>query len=450
MSEIYSLPQIIAVDSEKCVNCHACIAVCPVKYCNDASDMEKGILVNSDLCIACGQCIKECSHEARYYLDDTERFFRDLDNGVRIALLAAPSAYVNFPNEFFNLLAWFKSQGVEKCIDVSFGAEITTFQYKEALAAGVKTPIIAQPCPAVVSFIELYKPNLLDHLAPTGSPVLDTATWFHSKYEGFKLAFLSPCSSKKREFEDPNTNGKVHYNVTIKKIKEHLKKYKIKLTDYSPIPFDGPAEAERGLLYSQPGGLIETFKRYNLNYKRHQIRKVEGPEIYTEYFDELEKDIANNNCDVILVDVLNCLHGCNRGTGTIYNEYTTDEILRRHEERLEQHINEHYTTKEDILKLEEILSGMKEIDFSRKYNDKTANFKQLLIPDAEQIEILNHSMGKLTKKDIKNCHACGYISCQNMATAILNGLYRPEQCHHFLESFFEGNGHLITDEEDYN
>ena len=51
-SDTISLPQIIDVDSEKCTNCHACIAVCPVKYCNDASDIEKGIIVNPDLCIA--------------------------------------------------------------------------------------------------------------------------------------------------------------------------------------------------------------------------------------------------------------------------------------------------------------------------------------------------------------------------------------------------------------
>ena len=320
--------------------------------------------------------------------------------------------------------------------DVSFGAEITTYQYRKALEAGVKTPIIAQPCPVVVSYIETYKPNLIQHLAPTGSPVMDIAEWAHHNHPGNKLAFISPCTAKKREFEDPNTKGKVHYNVTIKRIKEYLEKNNINLNDFPESKFDGPKEAERGLLYSQPGGLFETFKRYNVKLKKYQVRKVEGREIYDEYFEELEKDINAGKCDVILVDVLNCLHGCNHGTGTIYDEYTTDEILKRQDERLEKHVEEHYSEKEGVNELENILENMTTIDFSRNYTDKSQNFKKLLIPDQEQIDILNESMGKIEKADIKNCHACGYISCENMATAIFNGLYRPEQCQHYLEKFY--------------
>jgi ArsR family metal-binding transcriptional regulator len=79
------------------------------------------------------------------------------------------------------------------------------------------------------------------------------------------------------------------------------------------------------------------------------------------------------------------------------------------------------------------------IDFSREYTDKSEHFTKLLQPDEEQIEILNQSMGKFEKEDIKNCHACGYKSCENMAMAILNGLYRPEQCHHFLEKYYNDN-----------
>ena len=31
------LRAVINVDKEKCCNCHRCIAVCPVKLCNDGS-----------------------------------------------------------------------------------------------------------------------------------------------------------------------------------------------------------------------------------------------------------------------------------------------------------------------------------------------------------------------------------------------------------------------------
>lgn len=187
MSELKPLPKIIKIDREKCVNCHRCIGVCPVKYCNNASDTSVGIIINDDLCIGCGNCIKVCTHEARLIFDDTEQFFNDLRNGEKIAALVSPATDVQFPGQLNQLLGWFKSLGVVKNIDVSFGAEITTYQYVQALKRNPDaTPIIAQPCPAVVSFIEIYKPALLKYLAPTGSPVMDAAGWIQAQEPDLK------------------------------------------------------------------------------------------------------------------------------------------------------------------------------------------------------------------------------------------------------------------------
>ena len=32
-----NLAPVIKIDEEKCINCYACIAACPVKYCMDGS-----------------------------------------------------------------------------------------------------------------------------------------------------------------------------------------------------------------------------------------------------------------------------------------------------------------------------------------------------------------------------------------------------------------------------
>lgn len=436
-SKFAPLPQVIAVDSEKCTNCHSCIGVCPVKYCNDASDTSTGIRINADLCIGCGACVKECTHDARVIMDDTERFFADLKKGVKIATLVAPAVDVNFPHQLKRLLGWFKSSGVAANYDVSFGAEITTYQYLKAVQNGVKTPVISQPCPAVVSFIEIYKPSLIPHLAPTGSPTMDMATWVKKQHPDYKLAFISPCLGKKREFDDPNTDGKVSYNVTISNLKKYMQEHDIRLTKFPELDFDGPMEAEKGLLYSQPGGLLETFKRYNVPLKMHQVRRVEGIEIYEEYLEELEREVEKGECDVIIVDILNCSHGCNRGTGVVYDERTTDEVLKLQTQRLEKHNAEVYDKQENREKLEELLQSMEDIDFSRSYTDRSESLRALMDPTLEMEDALNAEMGKFEKADMKNCGACGYRSCSAMAKAILNNLYRPEQCHHFLESFYK-------------
>lgn len=430
------LSEIIKVDVKKCVNCHLCIGVCPVKYCNDASDPEKGIQINPNLCIGCGACIKVCSHEARYYIDDTERFIEDLEKGEKIASLVTPAVGVNFPHQLKKLLGWLKVNGVKMNFDVSFGAEITAYQYIKTLKKGGKTPIIAQPCPPVVSYIEIYKPELIKYLAPTGSPETNMAAWVHHNYPGMKLAFISPCIAKKREFEDVNTKGIINYNVTIANLKRHFKSKGININDYDDHEFDGPMEAERGLLFSKPGGLCDTLKRYNLPFSINQIRVTGGREVYDEFFEEIEDEIKRNECDVLIVDVLNCLHGCNRGTGTNYKERTTNDGLKLQVERLEKLKADFYHDEESLIRLEWFLQNIKKIDFSRKYSNKCELRKSLEEPTAEMMDIIYQQMGKFNEKDIKNCGACGYMSCKKMTKAILNNLYKPQQCHHFLESFY--------------
>lgn len=203
--------------------------------------------------------------------------------------------------------------------------------------------------------------------------------------------------------------------------------------------FDNPVPAERGLLFSQPGGLYETFKRYQIPLKLHQVRRTEGVEIYEEFFEELEKELATGKSEVVLIDILNWLHGCNRGTGVDYHEFTTNQILQRQHTRLEEHQQQYYAAPDALEKSENFVKRLEHIDFSREYTDRSASFQELLDPTPEQIEILNDEMGKHVKKDLKDCGACGYHSCLKMAKAVLNGLYRPEQCHHFLENFFSKN-----------
>ncbi|MBN2520605.1 MAG: 4Fe-4S binding protein, partial [Bacteroidales bacterium] len=72
-----SLTPVIYIDEEKCVNCHACITACPVKFCNDGSSSV--MKINHNLCIGCGSCITACTHEARLPIDDFEAFVNSLN-----------------------------------------------------------------------------------------------------------------------------------------------------------------------------------------------------------------------------------------------------------------------------------------------------------------------------------------------------------------------------------
>jgi len=316
-----SLAKVIAVDPDKCENCHACITACPSKFCNDGSG--DYVKINDDLCIGCGQCLSACTWGARTIVDDTDEFFFDLKSGVPIVTVIAPGIAASFPHTYMNLNGWFKKQGVEANFDVSFGAELTIKTYLEHIKNNNPKAVISQPCPVIVSYIELYKPELLEYLAPADSPMLHTIKMikeFYPQYKDHKVAVISPCIAKKREFDE---TGLGDYNVTMIKLKEYCEKNHIALERFERCDYDNPS-AERGVLFSTPGGLLETAVRWNSDL-RGKIRKIEGPHTIYEYLDHLERDIARGVAPVV-IDCLNCEKGCNGGTGTDCRETSVDEL----------------------------------------------------------------------------------------------------------------------------
>ncbi|WP_408637948.1 4Fe-4S dicluster domain-containing protein [Oxalobacter vibrioformis] len=79
---------------ENCVGCNRCVRECPIETANlTYQDAQGNIKIDVDdaQCIACGRCIQVCRHGARSYEDDLERFFDDLDRGVPLSLITAPS-----------------------------------------------------------------------------------------------------------------------------------------------------------------------------------------------------------------------------------------------------------------------------------------------------------------------------------------------------------------------
>lgn len=439
-----SLAKIIDVDAEKCQNCHACISVCPSKFCNDGSGDH--VKINDDLCIGCGQCLEACTWEARTIIDDTEKFFSDLRNGVKIVTVIAPAIASSFPNTYLNLNGWFKQQGISANFDVSFGAELTIKSYLDHIERNHPKTVIAQPCPAIVSYIELYRPELLEYLAPADSPMLHTVKMikeFYPEYRNYKVAIISPCIAKKREFEE---TGYGDYNVTMTNLAKYLKKHGISLESAPKLDYDNPP-AERAVLFSTPGGLMETADRWAHGI-RSKIRKIEGPHTIYEYLDHLDKDIAGMKAPVI-IDCLNCEKGCNGGTGTDCKHFSVDELETLINRRREQ-MQQLYTHDAEISGLSEPEKDqfiqeriIEAIDdhwkpglYNRNYVNRSNHRLVKNVPQHNLDEIYK-AMLKEKKEDHKNCSACGYGNCKDMAIAIYNGLNKPENCHHYQQKLLE-------------
>ena len=424
---------VISVDKEKCVNCQRCIAVCPVKMCNNGSG--DYVAFDEKLCIGCGSCIEACTHGARKGIDDAELFFDSLKKGEKIVAIVAPAAIVSFRGKDLELNGFLKSLGVEAVFDVSFGAELTTKSYVEYIKNKNPDCVISQPCPALVSFIETYRPELIKYLAPADSPMLHCAKMikeFYTKYTGYKIAAISPCYAKRREFDE---TGICDYNVTMRSIQSYMEEKNIRIDSFPKVEYENPA-AERGVLYSTPGGLMRTAERFIPSISE-KTRKIEGnPKVFL-YLAKFSEANKNKKPCFTLIDCLNCENGCNEGAGTTNKGMHLDEMESFVENRM--HDRRSYWEQKGHSKKSALKKLNKAIDefwkpglYDRTYVDRSAYFHQKIKePSQEEIQKIYRDMYKKTKADILNCGACGYEDCEQMAVAIYNGLNRPENCTHY-------------------
>jgi len=441
-----SLPAVVAVDRDKCVNCHTCIAVCPVKFCNDGAGDK--VAINSDLCIGCGNCIKACTHEARSGVDDQAAFFAALKAGQPMVAIVAPAVAANFPEQYLNLNGWLKSLGIQACFDVSFGAELTVKSYLAHVERNAPRLVIAQPCPAIVSFIEIYHPELIPYLAPADSPMLHTIRMvktFFPQYANHQFAVISPCYAKKREFA---ATGLGDFNVTLKGLAAHFQKAGIRLDTYPPAGYDNPP-AERAVLFSTPGGLMRTAQRWNPGLGG-AIRKIEGTQTIYPYLATLKSSLDQGFAPLI-VDCLNCEKGCNGGTATLLRERSLDE-LEAPVERRNRAMRLHHRKRGPLGAKRSRAALARLVErfwrpglYGRTYQDRSGS-NRVRVPSELELQVVYRSLEKSTPADFLDCMGCGYGSCKEMATAFHNGLSRRENCIHFMEGRARAEGARAEDE----
>jgi uncharacterized protein YoxC len=375
-------------------------------------------------------------------VDDSEAFFRALDKEERIIAIVAPAAASNFPGRYLNLNSYLKSRGVEAVFDVSFGAELTVFSYVKYLDEKKPSFCIAQPCPAIVNYIEIYHPELIPCLAPADSPMLHIIKMireFYPRYRNHKIAAISPCVAKRREFDE---TGHGDYNVTFLALYEYLERQQVNLTAFKPQDYDNPP-AERAVSFSMPGGLLITAERDSPGIGR-VTRKIEGIHTIYPYLADVAATISSrggkNGELPLLVDCLNCEKGCNGGTGTRNSETPADKleapIWKRRAEMEAGYGGSKSAVKNQKRVFKVLNRYWKPGLYNRSYRDLSGN-DTVKIPNDKELTEIYKSLRKYSPQDIYDCNTCGYGTCHGMAVAIFNNLNRPQNCHHYNLSLIE-------------
>ena len=419
-----SAAEIIIVKPDKCVGCNSCVRTCPAPEANITKMLEDGrfiTTVNPDKCIACGECVRNCSHGARDYIDDTEACMQRMTK-EKVIVLATPAIKTVFPTKWKSILDWFKNKG---CIifDVSFGADICTWAHLKAIENKRVGNVITQPCAAIVNYIEIYQPKLLNNLSPIHSPISCAITYIKKYLRRHNpIAVLTPCIAKKTEFME---TGLAEFNVTFKKLEEYFERNAIKLPTHSPseyvYKFD-EQQGQVGAVYPRPGGLRDNIWLHEPDIN---ITTSEGVhKVYPEL--DMYAEMPEFKHPEVF-DVLSCEFGCNVGPASGTKQTVFDVMATMREVEKEAKARRKTGVfgggQDKLFKKfdEELRVG----DFMRSYKPQ----EPTPLPSDRQLDAVFEMMGKHTEQERNfNCHACGYKSCKEMAIAICRGLNTADNC----------------------
>ncbi|MCL2665617.1 MAG: ATP-binding protein [Defluviitaleaceae bacterium] len=312
--------------------------------------------------------------------------------------------------------------------DVSFGADICIWAHVRYFETHGYSSVITQPCPPIVSYCEIYRHELIGKLSPIHSPMGCTSVYM-KKYRGIgdSIAALSPCISKKVEFEATKL---AEYNITYDRLLKYIKDSSIKLPE-TETNFDHE-ESGLGSLFPMPGGMKENIEYFSK--RRLHVSNAEGFEVYAklnEYAKTPERFLPD------IYDVLNCTEGCNIGVA-----YSHERSLFEIEK-----------TMDDAKRI--MMAEQKKLYYDNLYNSYDEKFElQFFLRDYKAVpasetqiteEDIHKAMLLLGKDDYEkqhiDCSACGSDTCYAMARKIALKVNIPVNC------IFKSNEDVKTQHE---
>ena len=398
--------QLVFTIKDRCRVCFTCVRECPVKAIKIINGQAEVI---NDRCIGCGNCVRVCSQGAKIPLRSVDAVNELLLSKNKIAACIAPS----FPAEFdeiqdYRILAgMIRKLGFDFVTEVSFGADLVAREYEQMIQRNDYEGDISSDCPAIVYFIRHYHPDMVPYLAPIASPMVAMSRVMKKKHgDDLKVVFIGPCFAKKAETTE------VDEVLTFRELREMFDNLNIRPENTDPSGFD-PPHSGKGAIFPVSHGLYCTANNQEA-IPEERVIIAEGQVNYKEAIREFEEGYIRKKHLMLL-----CCEGCIMGPGTSPGGKRFARSSA---------VGEYVTRKLEVLDRQAWVRDIEEyktLDLSQTF---TPEDRRIAPPDNVDVVNALQSMGKFAPKDHLNCGACGYDTCVDHASAIVNGLAETEMC----------------------
>lgn len=388
-----------------CRVCYTCVRECPVKAIRIVDGQAE---VVAERCIACGNCTIVCSQGAKVYARSIDRVDHLLKQKEDVIAIVAPSYVAEFEEiSSMDLFAgMLKKLGFNQLYEVGMGADLVAEAYEKLLNGNPEKGYINSDCPAIVSYIQKYHPELIGSLVPVVSPMVATVRYIREvKRSRAKIVFIGPCVAKKGE------SGEVDEVITFSELRSMFRSRRIRESNVEAAEFSPPL-AMKGAGFPVSRGLLQSMK-LDEGHVDQRVIVAEG----RVHFQEAIREYASGKLDSMNLELL-CCEGCIMGPGTSPGG---KKFVRR--SRVLKHL---YARIDEADEGKEGVRGEQvHLDLSRTFQ---RDDQRIRASSDEEIEKVLQQMGKFTQQDHLDCGACGYDTCRSHARAITQGLAEVEMC----------------------
>lgn len=409
------MSQLFSISEEKCINCFACVRVCPVKAIEVKAEKNFAVIV-PNRCIGCGSCLTVCPVNAVSYRSSKEEVKQILKSGSKVAAICAPSISGEFVDitDYRKFVQMIKALGFTYVCEVTFGIDLVAKEYKKLFDDFKGKYFISTVCPVIVSLIEKFHPELVNNLAPIVSPMIATAKVIHKEYgEDTKVVYIGPCIQNKDEAKLYNGDGTVDSVLTFMELRELFDEFDIKESKLEYSEFDDPI-GFKGSLLPIANGLLQA-ESIDEDLLTGKVITTEGRNNALDAVRQFE-----GNAEVIKrhFNLFFC-EGCLMGPGTSRGG---QKFIRR--TMVVNYANKRLKTFERE-KWEGLIEKHSDHDFNCIFSP---NDQRIPTPPEEKITEVLKVIEKGTMAKDSGCEACGYSSCRDFAIAVSLGFAHTDMC----------------------
>ncbi len=262
------------IDHSKCVACGKCAQVCSYgaiqvqdrpceRSCKvgairmDTTEGDEKAVINNEKCISCGSCVYQCPFGAivdRSFILDAIRLLKESggNQNYKVYAVIAPAISSQFAYaKIGQIVTGIKRLGFHEVVEVALGADMTA--YSEAAELAEKGFLTSSCCPAFVSYVEKFFPQMKEYVSHNLSPMAQIARYIKETDPTGKVVFIGPCTAKKMEFQREEVRPYVDCVLTFEELQALLDSRDIEPENLEESLLDNASYY--GRIFARSGGL---------------------------------------------------------------------------------------------------------------------------------------------------------------------------------------------------